>query len=75
MKVSERCGGKQRPCQTTSGTRRALAVAGASSKRKATEIRFSPSADESGMNIYQRGSDGEEEEEEEDDQRPRSALL
>lgn len=48
---------------------------GASSKHKATEIRFSPSADESGMNIYQRGSDGEEEEEEEDDQRPRSALL
>lgn len=42
---------------------------------KATEIRFSPSADESGMNIYQRGSDGEEEKEEEDDQRPRSALL
>lgn len=48
---------------------------GVSSKRKATEIRFSPSADKSGMNIYQRGSDGEEEEEEEDDQRPRSALL
>lgn len=58
--VSQMYGCKQYVCQMTAKTHFLLAVVelwGAPSKQK-VKIRFSPSAEERGMNIYQWGSDG-----------------